>query len=174
MPSISAMVRGPRIFRIAARQVSAIAALRTSRGRAEAGQKSLARAVVVDTMSTVVVEIDLRSAVEAVADTISTVVAEIDLTSAVEVVAAAISAAEVVDAAEAEADAAEAGDVQTSISSRTSFRLRSSTAVSNSIASATGTAIPRSMWASWRRTCRSSNRAQFGAHATDICGSTMI
>ena len=74
----------------------------------------------------------------------------------------------------AEADAAEAGDVRTSISSRTSFRLRSSTAVSNSIASATGTAIPRSMWASWRRTCRSSNRAQFGAHATDICGSTMI
>ena len=53
-------------------------------------------------MSTVVVEIDLRSAVEAVADTISTVVAEIDLTSAVEVVAEAISAAEVVDAAEAE------------------------------------------------------------------------
>jgi len=159
MPSISAMVRGPRIFRIAARQASAIAALRTSRGRAEAGQKSLARAVVVDTMSTVVVEIDLRSAVEVVAE--------------------AISAAEVVDAAEAEADAAEAdaaeaGDVQTSISSRTSFRLRSSTAVSNSIASATGTAIPRSMWASWRRTCRSSNRAQFGAHATDICGSTMI
>ena len=100
MPSISAMVRGPRIFRIAARQVSAIAALRTSRGRAEAGQKSLARAVVADTMSTVVVEIDLRSAVEAVADTISTVVAEIDLTSAVEVVAEAISAAEVVDAAE--------------------------------------------------------------------------
>ena len=179
MPSISAMVRGPRIFRIAARQASAIAALRTSRGRAEAGQKSLARAVVADTMSTVVVEIDLRSAVEAVADTISTVVAEIDLTSAVEVVAEAISAAEVVDAAEAEADAAEAdaaeaGDVRTSISSRTSFRLRSSTAVSNSIASATGTAIPRSMWASWRRTCRSSNRAQFGAHATDICGSTMI
>ena len=56
-------------------------------------------------MSTVVVEIDLRSAVEAVADTISTVVAEIDLTSAVEVVAEAISAAAVVDAAEAEADA---------------------------------------------------------------------
>ena len=119
-----------------------------------------------------------RSAV--VADTMSTVVAggRRTITSAVEVVAesmsAAAAAAVAVVADAAEAAAAAAGDVPTSISSRTSSRSCGSTTVSNSIASATGTAIPRSMWASWRRTCRRSNQAQFGAHATDICGSTTI
>ena len=89
----------------------------------------------------------------AAADTMSTEVAEIDLKSAAAVAVDQVSAVVVAAAA---AEVAAAVGAPTSISSRTSSRLRGSTAVSNFIVFATRTATPRSMWASWRRTCRRS------------------
>ena len=76
----------------------------------------------------------------------------------VEVTAAVVTAVEVTAA----------GIIPTFASRRTSSRWRGSTMASNSIASATRAAITPPTWASWRRKCKTSNRARSRATAMDI------